>query len=133
MDHAIRLHNVGDRDVGGAAFRIGDVEDAASFGNRQRLALHRLEHCLSAALLDGFLQVSRGQAARQHVIGKHRDELILVLRLQQCIDGARGKSREGRVGRRKTVNGPGPSKVPARPAALTAATSVVLSLEWTAF
>ena len=33
----------------------------------------------------------------------------------------------------KTVNGPGPSSVETRPAALTAATKVVWSLEFTAF
>jgi len=44
------------------------------------------------------LQVCGQDLSRQHVVGEDVDELILVLRLQQAVQGAFWKSTEGIVG-----------------------------------
>jgi len=61
----------------GAAFRIGDVEDAASFSNRQRLALHRLERCLSAPIRDR--ENIKGYGHSLSVIGTSRNSIFALL------------------------------------------------------
>jgi len=52
-------------------------------------------------------------------------ELVLVLGLEEFLDGAGGKLGEGIVSGGKTVNGPSPLSVPTRSAAPSAAASVL--------
>ena len=84
--------------------------------------------------LDRVIERLRSIPAGDHVIGQDLGELRLVLRLQQCVDGACRQRRKGFVGRREDREGAGPlERLHENFAALTAATRVVWSFELTAF
>jgi len=78
-------------------------------------------------------EVFRGVSARHDVIGENAGKLVLVLWFEQRLDGPGGQFVEGLVNRREPLNGPGLTSGSTRPAAFTAATSVVWSFELTAF
>ncbi len=68
--------------------------------------MYGLEGGLAAALLD-HLQVFGADAAGDDVVGEDLVEGVLVLRLDQGVDGAGGQFGEGVVGGREDGEGAG--------------------------
>ncbi|MDQ0022813.1 hypothetical protein J2X90_000591 [Variovorax paradoxus] len=66
------------------------------------------------------------------MVGQHLGKRRFVLGLEQGVDRAGRQSEKAAFVGANTVNGPGLLSVPTRPAAFTAATSVVWSFEFTA-
>src|SRR5258706_8650520 len=126
VDHAVRLVDVRDRDRRSAALGIDDRHRAARLLDGQLFAFNGLE--LLAVGQAGGLQPSRN-----HVIGQDFGQGWLVLRLHQGVDRAGRQLAECGVGRREHSERALAFRVSTRPAAFTAATSVVWSLEFTAF
>src|SRR5262249_19428343 len=71
-------------------------------------ALDGLELGLAAALVGGLPQILGREAAGHDVVGQHGGELLLHLRLEQAVGGARRQLRERGGGRREHGEGAWP-------------------------
>ena len=98
---------------------------AATAHEREWLALYGLQHHLAPAFLDLLVNVGFGEAPWHDMVGQNFGQRRLVFRLQQRLHRPCRQTHEGLVVGAKPVKGPAPSSVSTRPAALTAATSVV--------
>ena len=105
LDHTVRLDHVLDRDLGDVALLVLDHQLVAGLGDRQGLALHRLQGRRAAAVLDHLHEVAGRIAARDNVVGQDLGQHGLVLRLHQSVDRARRQLVEGLVGRREDGEG----------------------------
>src|SRR5579872_1159099 len=88
VDHV--NHAVGAHDVGLRYRRIIDLHGAAVGADGERLAVDRF----CGMQLHGL---SGSHFASDDVIGEDGDELLLIFRLEEFVDGASGKFREGVV------------------------------------
>ncbi len=80
----------------------------------------------AVAVLDRLHQIGGGETTRHHVIGEDAGERGLVLGLHQMSRTVpAGSLANAALVGANTVNGPAPDSVSTRPAAFTAATSVV--------
>src|SRR5262249_813563 len=82
-----------------AAFCAPDPESAILFSKRPLFAFDSLENGLAVAGPDLLHQVLGAQAARYDVIGEHVRQGLLVLRLQEGIDGTGWQFRKRLVSR----------------------------------
>ena len=101
MNHAVRLHDVRDRNLGDVALGVGDLKALALFLDREGLALDGLDLSLAAAGLDLLQEFLAGQRAGDDVVCQNGLQLALVFRLQQVVDRARRELLERLVGRRE--------------------------------
>ena len=125
VDYAVLLEDVDLRDGRHAALGVGQHDLAALGAGGQRVAGNGLDGMLAAILIDHAHQRRGIHLGRHDVVGQDLGELGLVLRLEQGLDGSRRQGSNAALVGANTVNGPAPLSVSTRPAALTAATSVV--------
>src|SRR3954470_7931311 len=134
VDDAVLLVHVRDRDAGLVAFGVNDLRFAAArVGDGQRAALDGGQGGPAVAGLDLSGEVGGRYLAGHDVVGQDGRELRLVLGLDRLSTVPFGSASKACLVGAHAVNGPAPDRVSTRPAAFTAATSVVWSFELTAF
>ena len=117
-----------------STFLVGQDDVLALHRSCQGLAVDGLQRRLAAAVLDLLGQVVGADSSGNNMVGQDLGELVFVLRLQQRLDRTRRQFVEGFVGWSKHGERSGAlQQCPTNPAAFTAATRVVWSLELTAF
>ena len=98
VDDTVRLVYVGCRDVGRATLFVGDLDLAHVEREGKRPTLNGLCGVGTAALLNHLDEFFRGDFAGDDVVGEDLHKCVVVLGLEEVIDGAGGELGEGVIG-----------------------------------
>lgn len=89
VDDAVGLENVGDGDARDAAFFVLDGDAVFAVGhNPEFAAAHRAELRGAVASLNGFLEILRGEAPCDNMIGEDSCEHALVFWFEKRVNRA---------------------------------------------
>ena len=90
VDDAVRLEDIGRGDGGHAALCVGQHNLAAGRCDDEVFALDGLEGGFAAALLDHVFELFGADLTGDDMVGEDLDEGVLVLGLDERLDGAGG-------------------------------------------
>ena len=101
VDYAVRLLHIGDGHGGHVALTIPDHHLAVLGGDGKFATADRGDLVRAAIGLDHADDVTRHRIGRNDVADQGRDQLVLVLGLEQGLDGTGRQLGKGLIGRRK--------------------------------